>query len=108
MPKERLSTALSQQIEAEKFNRTYTDRACSDSMVIRRKSSRSPASVWRPNFAMDIDRVLYSPYYNRYTDKTQVFSLMKNDDITRRSLHVLRIRVILTMQKNTTKRTKHV
>ena len=31
---------------------------------------------------------MYSPYYNRYTDKTQVFSLIKNDDITRRSLHV--------------------
>ena len=28
------------------------------------------------------------PYYNRYADKTQVFSLYKNDDITRRALHV--------------------
>ncbi|MBQ2285425.1 MAG: HD domain-containing protein, partial [Clostridia bacterium] len=28
------------------------------------------------------------PYYNRYTDKTQVFSLYKNDDISRRALHV--------------------
>ena len=88
MPKERLSAALSQQIEYEKNNRTYVDRACSDSMVIRRQRSSSPASVWRPNFAKDIDRILYSPYYNRYTDKTQVFSLMKNDDINRRSLHV--------------------
>lgn len=88
MPKERLSSALSQRIEFEKANRTYIDRGCSDSMVIRRQSSNSPASVWRPNFAKDIDRILYSPYYNRYTDKTQVFSLMKNDDITRRSLHV--------------------
>jgi dGTPase len=26
--------------------------------------------------------------YNRYTDKTQVFSFYKNDDITRRALHV--------------------
>ena len=88
MPKERLSSALSQQIELEKNNRTYIDRSCPDSMVIRRQSGGSPASVWRPNFAKDIDRILYSPYYNRYTDKTQVFSLMKNDDITRRSLHV--------------------
>ena len=31
---------------------------------------------------------MHSVYYNRYTDKTQVFSLCKNDDITRRSLHV--------------------
>ena len=88
MPKEQLSTALSQRIESEKNNRSYTDRSCQDSMVIRRKAGGSTASVWRPNFAKDIDRILYSPYYNRYTDKTQVFSLMKNDDITRRSLHV--------------------
>jgi dGTPase len=32
--------------------------------------------------------VLHSPYYNRLSDKTQVFSLFKNDDLTRRSLHV--------------------
>ena len=31
---------------------------------------------------------MHSPYYNRYTDKTQVFSFYKNDDITRRALHV--------------------
>ena len=31
---------------------------------------------------------MHCPYYNRYTDKTQVFSLYRNDDITRRSLHV--------------------
>ena len=36
----------------------------------------------------DIDKILHCPYYNRYTDKTQVFSLIRNDDITRRSLHV--------------------
>lgn len=88
MPKERLSAELSQRIESEKNTRTYTDRACPDSMVLRRQAGGSTASVWRPNFAKDIDRILYSPYYNRYTDKTQVFSLMKNDDITRRSLHV--------------------
>jgi dGTPase len=31
---------------------------------------------------------MHCPFYNRYSDKTQVFSLYKNDDITRRSLHV--------------------
>jgi len=28
------------------------------------------------------------PLYNRYNDKTQVFSFYNNDDITRRGLHV--------------------
>ena len=88
MPKEKLSAGLSQRIEHEKTNHTYADLAFPDSMVIRRQGFQAPTPVWRPNFARDIDRILYSPNYNRYTDKTQVFSLMKNDDITRRSLHV--------------------
>ena len=44
--------------------------------------------VQRPNFAKDSERILYCRYFNRYADKTQVFSLYKNDDITRRILHV--------------------
>lgn len=36
----------------------------------------------------DILKILEIPYYNRYADKTQVHSLVENDDITRRSLHV--------------------
>ena len=61
-----------------------------DSTAITRRSSlaKDTGSVWRPPFVHDIDKILHCPYYNRYTDKTQVFSLIKNDDITRRSLHV--------------------
>ncbi len=88
MAKERLSATLSEQMEQEKSTHSYTDRSCADRAAIRRFPSDKPAPVWRPEFAKDIDRILYSPYYNRYTDKTQVFSLIKNDDITRRSLHV--------------------
>ncbi len=88
MAKEQLSDTLSARMEQEKANRTYADQSFHDHTAIRRYSSNKPTPVWRPNFAKDIDRILYSPYYNRYTDKTQVFSLTKNDDITRRSLHV--------------------
>ena len=88
MAKEQLSDILSTLMEQEKKNRTYADHSCHDDMAIRRRGSNKPAQIWRPSFSKDIDRILYSPYYNRYTDKTQVFSLTKNDDITRRSLHV--------------------
>jgi dGTPase len=88
MAKEMLSAELSEQMEYEKKSRTYIDRAFHDSMAIRRFGNTTPSPVWRPKFAKDIDRIMYSPYYNRYTDKTQVFSLVKNDDVTRRSLHV--------------------
>lgn len=88
MAKERLSNALSARIEKEQTERSYTDRSFPDAMALRRFGNLNPTPVWRPKFAKDIDRIMYSPYYNRYTDKTQVFSLIKNDDITRRSLHV--------------------
>ena len=88
MAKERLSDELSARIEKEQAERSYADLSFPDAMATRRFGNLNPTPVWRPKFAKDIDRIMYSPYYNRYTDKTQVFSLIKNDDITRRSLHV--------------------
>ena len=88
MAKEMLSDALSARIAEEKRNGTFTDRSFPDDLGTRRFGNLNPSQVWRPKFAKDIDRIMYSPFYNRYTDKTQVFSLIKNDDITRRSLHV--------------------
>ncbi len=39
-------------------------------------------------FSVDSDRILHSLAYARYIDKTQVFSLVPNDHITHRVLHV--------------------
>ena len=84
---EALSPALSARIEQDLIQGTYPIAAFDDNKVIRRKPS-SHATIWRPPFVQDVDKIMHCPYYNRYTDKTQVFSLIKNDDITRRSLHV--------------------
>jgi len=56
--------------------------------VRRRVEDRDRANLWRPCYIRDIDKILHHPFYNRYTDKTQVFSFYKDDDITRRALHV--------------------
>lgn len=90
MPKyEVLSPALTANIVQDRIEGTSFRVGYENSSVIRRKSiSSDNASVWRPPFVHDIDKILHCPFYNRYTDKTQVFSLIKNDDITRRSLHV--------------------
>ena len=56
--------------------------------VLRRNPDRDRASVQRPAYVRDVEKILHHPYYNRYSDKTQVFSFYKNDDITRRALHV--------------------
>ena len=84
---EALSPALTKQIQEDLASGSYPDMAFPDAGVIRRQRS-SHATLWRPPFVQDVDKIMHCPYYNRYTDKTQVFSLMKNDDITRRSLHV--------------------
>ena len=59
-----------------------------DDNEIRRNKEHDKANLWRPAYIRDCEKIMNCPYYNRYTDKTQVFSLYKNDDITRRSLHV--------------------
>lgn len=39
-------------------------------------------------YKRDVDRIVHSKAYSRYTDKTQVVYLVENDHITHRSLHV--------------------
>ncbi len=43
---------------------------------------------YRQMFAVDTDRILHSRAFTRYIDKTQVFSLVANDHISHRVLHV--------------------
>lgn len=84
-----LSPELTERIAKDKESGNLPGMAFIGSNAIRRKNiAKDTASVWRPTFVHDIDKILHCPFYNRYTDKTQVFSLWKNDDITRRSLHV--------------------
>ena len=84
---ERLSPDLCAQIEAERAGREGRF-ACPEKDALRRNPERDRANAWRPAFLRDIDKILHSAYYNRYADKTQVFSFYKNDDMTRRALHV--------------------
>ena len=63
--------------------------ACRNADAIREYSSHKYAGeLLRTQYAIDIDKILHSPLYNRGNDKTQVFSFYRNDDITRRSSHV--------------------
>ena len=43
---------------------------------------------YRTPFYRDVDRIVYSLSYTRYMDKTQVFSLNDNDNISKRMTHV--------------------
>lgn len=72
-----------------------------ENMVLKEKelceyACKSKNGVWlkkdkediRPIFFRDIDRIIHSSGYTRYIDKTQVYSFVQNDHITRRVLHV--------------------
>ncbi len=88
MKYQNLSDALADRIAADRVAGKLPAVAFDEAKVIRRNEERDRATIWRPAFVRDIDKILHCPYYNRYADKTQVFSFYKNDDITRRSLHV--------------------
>ena len=84
--------ALSKEIEAQilkdRAEHKENPYACKDSDVVRRYAGHDTPRLWRPAFCMDVDKILHNNYYNRYSDKTQVISCYKNDDISRRALHV--------------------
>lgn len=77
-----LSIEIQNKIKNDKSINLYIDNE------IRRNKEHDVANLWRPAYIRDCEKIMNCPYYNRYTDKTQVFSLYKNDDITRRALHV--------------------
>lgn len=85
---ESLSVEISERIKQDKETGNLPQVAVDETGVIRRNNERDKASLIRTAFIRDIDKIIHCPYYNRYADKTQVFSFYKNDDITRRGLHV--------------------
>jgi dGTPase len=62
--------------------------AARSSAAVRRKSEGRLEVDYRQSYSVDADRVLHSRAYTRYIDKTQVFSLIRNDHISHRVLHV--------------------
>ncbi len=85
---DRLDEDLAEQIRQDRFRHKQSPYAFNEDMAIRRNPHKDHANLWRPTFVRDCEKILHSNYYDRYADKTQVFSFYKNDDITRRALHV--------------------
>lgn len=68
-----------------KQDQYLSEYATKDSEAIRLKEEDKDI---RPSYFRDIDRIIYSLSYTRYIDKTQVFSNISNDHISRRMTHV--------------------
>ncbi len=85
------------QLDSDIADQIQADRACArvnpyrfdDAGVLRRENNpHDQATLTRSAFSRDIEKIINVPAYNRYADKTQVFSFVENDDISRRGLHV--------------------
>lgn len=79
---------LSPEIAEKVGLRQASPYAFEDINAIRRDNTHDKPDDVRTPFIRDSDKILHCPFYNRYADKTQVFSFYKNDDISRRALHV--------------------
>ncbi len=86
---EELSPELVARIEQGQREGWKSPYAAQNSDALRRfeRESDTPR-VWRQPYSKDADKILNSAFYNRYSDKTQVFSFYRNDDLSRRALHV--------------------
>lgn len=83
-----LSKEIQERIIEDRSNHWVNPYAFKDEDVVRRRMDHDKANLWRPAFVRDCEKIMNIPLYNRYADKTQVFSLYKNDDISRRAQHV--------------------
>ncbi|MDD3745140.1 MAG: HD domain-containing protein [Anaerostipes sp.] len=84
----KLSKELQERIIEDRKEQKINPYRTNDRQIIRENPKWDKANLWRPAFVRDVEKIIHSPYYNRYADKTQVFSFLANDDITRRALHV--------------------
>lgn len=75
-------------LKNQRCGRTHPQRTRDADVTRREDNPHDAATTLRPAFARDIEKILNIPAYNRYAGKTQVFSLVENDDICRRGLHV--------------------
>lgn len=84
-----ISPGLQRRMAADRAAHWRNPHRCPDEAALRRiDTERDRATLWRPAFVRDIEKIMNVPAYNRASGKTQVFSFRQNDDIARRGLHV--------------------
>ena len=84
-----LEPEIEQAIRADRAHGRLHPHRTPDEAVQRREANpHDEATLARPAFTRDIEKIINVPAYNRYADKTQVFSFVEDDDICRRGLHV--------------------
>ena len=85
---EKLSPEVEARMRADRAAGWVSPYRAADADAVRRREEPDGDDCWRGPYVRDVDKILHCPFYNRYADKTQVFAFYKNDDLTRRGLHV--------------------
>lgn len=89
IPYLQLEPEVEKAIRADRLTGKRNGFRFNDADVTRRFDlEHDRATLTRPAFMRDVEKIVNVPAYNRYSGKTQVFSFVANDDITRRGLHV--------------------
>jgi len=83
-----LSRQVIERMEYDRMTGRLPRVAFCEGDAVRRNPDKDKPNAFRGAFVRDVDKILHSAYYSRFADKTQVFSFYKNDDISRRALHV--------------------
>ncbi len=84
-----VSPELVERMEDDRARGWVNPYRTDDAAALRREArAHDEASIWRPAFVRDVEKIIHTPAYNRYAGKTQVFSFRSNDDLSRRGLHV--------------------
>lgn len=84
-----LDPAVEESIRGDRAaGRMHPQRTPDEAVMRREANPHDEATLTRPAFVRDIEKIINVPAYNRYAGKTQVFSFVENDDICRRGLHV--------------------
>lgn len=84
-----LDPTVEEAIRADRAaGRMHPQRTPDEAVMRREANPHDVATLTRPAFVRDIEKIINVPAYNRYAGKTQVFSFVENDDICRRGLHV--------------------
>ena len=84
-----LDPAVEEAIRGDRAaGRMHPQRTPDEAVMRREANPHDVATLTRPAFVRDIEKIINVPAYNRYAGKTQVFSFVENDDICRRGLHV--------------------
>lgn len=88
MPESAISAGALKDRLIQREQAFFTAPACFSNTALRRHPEPRSHTDYRLAFSTDADRILNSMAFSRYPDKTQVFSLINNDHLTHRVLHV--------------------